>query len=237
MSTIQHKYIVTLGILGVDPGFKALNWCGDIDTMFSIGIIHLLAWFAATQVHITDIYTRADNPYIVALITDEDIKHAMDTLAFKNYQEIWFGLVGLIIDRSAKPRLTILSQTNHCKAFGEGGSDFMDTSPTSPTCIAQLSHAAIPLPADDGMDGMDINELPMPGTRDTDKAHEDTVDKLPASPAHAPDPPPVDDGIHIDELPVSGSGDVGKAHDTVVIPNYFHPPCPHIIEDWVFFEC
>ncbi|KAF9507309.1 hypothetical protein BS47DRAFT_1398726 [Hydnum rufescens UP504] len=230
MSTIQHKYIVTSGILIVDPGFKALNWHSDIDTMFSIGIIHLLTWFAATQ-----------NPYIVALIADEDIEHTMDTLvgkheltvrgresmvhvsiycatsseevktlaflrayipqAFKNYQEIQFGLVGLIIDRSAKPRLTTLSQTNCCKAFSgivgwvdlvgnikklKGGSDFMDTSPTSPTCIAQLSHAATPLPADDGMDGMDVNKLPMPGTRDTDKAHEDTVDKLPASPTHAP---------------------------------------------------
>ncbi|KAF9509259.1 hypothetical protein BS47DRAFT_1397047 [Hydnum rufescens UP504] len=214
--------------------------------MFSIGIIHLLTWFAATQ-----------NPYIVALIADEDIEHTMDTLvgnmnllseegkawfmfpyavlpAFKNYQEIRFGLVGLIINGSAKPRLTILSQTNHRKAFGdearlcdnlhsykhaqtEGGSDFMDTSPTSPTCIARLSHAATPLPADDGMDGMDVDELPMPGTRDTDEAHEDTVDKLPASPTRAPDPPPADDGMHIDEPPVSGSGDVGKAHDTAAI--------------------
>ncbi|KAF9517150.1 hypothetical protein BS47DRAFT_1483568 [Hydnum rufescens UP504] len=84
MSTIQHKYIVTSGILGVDPGFKALNWCGDVDTMFSIGIIHLLAWFAATQVHITDIYTRAANPYIVTLITNEDIEHTMDTLFGKH---------------------------------------------------------------------------------------------------------------------------------------------------------
>ncbi|KAF9508414.1 hypothetical protein BS47DRAFT_1365955 [Hydnum rufescens UP504] len=113
----------------------------------------------------------------------------------------------------------------------------MDTSPTSPTCIAQLSHAATPLPADDGMDGMDIDELPMPRTRDTNEAHKDTMDKLPASPTCAPNPPPADDGMHIDEPPVSGSGDVGKAHDTAVIPNYFHPPCPHIIEDWVFFEC
>ncbi|KAF9511884.1 hypothetical protein BS47DRAFT_1486617, partial [Hydnum rufescens UP504] len=84
MSTIQHKYIVTSGILGVDPGFKALNWRSDVDTMFSIGIVHLLTWFAATQVHITDIYARADNPYIVTLITDEDIKHAMDTLVGKH---------------------------------------------------------------------------------------------------------------------------------------------------------
>ncbi|KAF9504357.1 hypothetical protein BS47DRAFT_1368854 [Hydnum rufescens UP504] len=170
--------------------------------------------------------------------------------AFKNYQEIWFGLVGLIINRSTKPCLTTLLQTNCCKALGgivgwvdlvgNGGSDFMDTSPTSATCIAQLSHAATPLLVDDGMDGMDgmdVDELPMPGTRDTDEAHEDTMDKLPTSPTHAPDPPPADDGMHIDEPPVSGSGDVGKAHDTVVIPNYFCPPCPHIIEDWVFFEC
>ncbi|KAF9504041.1 hypothetical protein BS47DRAFT_1401811 [Hydnum rufescens UP504] len=84
MSTIQHKYIVTSGILGVDPGFKALNWHSDIDTMFSIGIVHLLAWFAATQVHVTDIYARADNPYIVTLIADEDIEHAMDTLVSKH---------------------------------------------------------------------------------------------------------------------------------------------------------
>jgi hypothetical protein len=56
MSTIEHKYIVTFAILSVDPGFKALNWCGNIDTMFSLGIIHLLTWFAATQVHVTDIH-------------------------------------------------------------------------------------------------------------------------------------------------------------------------------------
>ncbi|KAF9511786.1 hypothetical protein BS47DRAFT_1363552 [Hydnum rufescens UP504] len=177
--------------------------------------------------------------------------------AFKNYQEIWFGLIGLIIDRSTKPHLTtsvsqrggeiFLLQTNCHKAFssivgwvdlvGNGGSDLMDTSPTSPTCIAQLSHAATPLLADDGMDGMDVDELPMPGTRDTNEAHEDTTDKLPTLPTCAPDPPPADDGMHIDEPLVSGSGDVGKTHDTVVIPNYFHPPCPHIIEDWVFFKC
>jgi hypothetical protein len=60
MSTIEHKDIVTSGILGVDPGFKALNWRGNVDTMFSLGIIHLLAWFAATQVHITDIYAQTD---------------------------------------------------------------------------------------------------------------------------------------------------------------------------------
>ncbi|KAF9507827.1 hypothetical protein BS47DRAFT_1366382 [Hydnum rufescens UP504] len=123
------------------------------------------------------------------------------------------------------------------RAQTEGGSDFMDTSPTSPTFIARLSHAATPLPVDDGMDGMDVNELPMPRTRDTNEAHKDTVDKLPTSPTHAPNPPPADDGMHIDEPPVSGSGDVGKAHNTAVIPNYFCPPCPHIIEDWVFFKC
>jgi hypothetical protein len=109
----------------------------------------------------------------------------------------------------------------------------MDTSPTSPTCIAQLSHAAAPLLADDGMDGMAINKPLVSGTRDTDEAQEDTADKFPTSPTCAP----ADDGMHINKPPVSGSGDVGKAHDTAVIPNYFHPPCPHIIEDWVFFKC
>ncbi|KAF9518061.1 hypothetical protein BS47DRAFT_1380018 [Hydnum rufescens UP504] len=328
MSTIQHKYIVTSGILGVDPGFKALNWHGDIDTMFSIGIIHLLAWFAATQVHVTDIYARADNPYIVALIADEDIEHAMDTLVGKHeltvrgresmvhvsiccatsteevetlgFQKLprnsvwsrwsdhrrkrktsfdyvsvperrrdlvrslsdlpnpfpqpianqplqglrWYCWMGGSGGKRKEAESDVLDEARLCDnlhsykcARTEGGSDFMDTSPTSPTCIAQLSHAATPLPADDGMDGMDVDELPMPGTRDTNEAHEDTADKLPASPTRAPDPPPADDGMHIDEPPVSGSGDVGKAHDTAVIPNYFCPPCPHIIEDWVFFEC
>jgi hypothetical protein len=109
----------------------------------------------------------------------------------------------------------------------------MDTSPTSPTCIAQLSHTAAPLLAANGMDGMDVDEPPVSGTRDTNKAQEDTADKFPTLPTCAP----VDDGMHINEPPVSGSGDVGKAHNTAVIPNYFRPLCPHIIEDWVFFEC
>ena len=60
MSTTQHKYIVTSRIPSVNPGFKALNWHGELDTMFSLGIIHLLAWFVATQVHITEIYTQTD---------------------------------------------------------------------------------------------------------------------------------------------------------------------------------
>ncbi|KAF9510922.1 hypothetical protein BS47DRAFT_1383753 [Hydnum rufescens UP504] len=286
MSTIQHKYIVTSGILGVDPGFKALKWHSDIDTMFSIGILHLLAWFTATQ-----------NPYIVALIADEDIEHAMDTLVGKHELTVrgresmvhvsiccatsteevetlerrrdlvrslsdllnpfprpianqplqglwWYCWMGGSGGKHKEAEADVLDEARLCnnlhlykRTQTEGGSDFMDTSPTSPTCIAQLSHAAIPLPADDGMDGMDVDELPMPGTRDTDEAHEDTADKLPALPTRAPDPPPADDGMHINEPPVSGSGDVGKAHDTAVIPNYFHPPCPHIIEDWVFFEC
>ncbi|KAF9510556.1 hypothetical protein BS47DRAFT_1395870 [Hydnum rufescens UP504] len=271
------QVIVTSGILGVDPGFKALNWHSDVDTMFSIGIVHLLAWFAATQVHVTDIYARADNPYIVTLIADEDIEHAMDTLRKTSFDYIsvperrrdlvrslsdllnpfpwpianqlpqglwWYCWMGGSGGKRKEAESDVLDEARLCDnlhsykhARTEGGSDFMDTSPTSPTCIAWLSHAATPLPADDGMDGMDINELPMPRTRDTDKAHEDTANKLPASPTHAPDPPPADDGMHINEPLVSGSGDVGKAHNTAVIPNYFRPPCPHIIEDWVFFEC
>ncbi|KAF9520237.1 hypothetical protein BS47DRAFT_1378981 [Hydnum rufescens UP504] len=156
----------------------------------------------------------------------------------------WYCWMGRSGGKHKEAESDVLDEARLCdnlhsykRARTEGGSDFMDTSPTSPTCIARLSHAATPLLADDGMDGMDVDELPMPGTRDTDEAHEDTADKLPASPTRAPDPPPADDGMHINEPPVSGSGDVGKAHDTAVIPNYFCPPCPHIIEDWVFFEC
>ena len=57
---MPSKYIVMSGILGVDPGFKVLGWASDTATLFLLGVVHLVSWLTAAEVHVTEMYGRPE---------------------------------------------------------------------------------------------------------------------------------------------------------------------------------